>query len=130
MVPQDPRWWTDFAITTASVGTVVGWATFGCAIFAAKPHSSINEADHVVGKRRQGQMALILTTSFRSQHAQEAAPTRPGKQNGQPSRPFFLCHGAAPILARIAAAMVIAASSASAFDSRLVSARRSGASSK
>lgn len=34
MVPQDPRWWTDFAITTASVGTVVGWATFGCAIVA------------------------------------------------------------------------------------------------
>jgi hypothetical protein len=34
MAPQDPRWWTDFAITTASVGTVVGWATFGCAIVA------------------------------------------------------------------------------------------------
>jgi hypothetical protein len=34
LVPRDQQWWMEFAIVTASVGTVVGWATFGCAIVA------------------------------------------------------------------------------------------------
>lgn len=33
-IPRDPAWWTDFTITAAGVGTVVGGASYGCAIVA------------------------------------------------------------------------------------------------
>lgn len=34
LVPQDSKWWTDDTVSTVSVGVVVGWASFGCAVVA------------------------------------------------------------------------------------------------
>jgi hypothetical protein len=34
LIPRDQQWWMEFALVTAGVGTVVGWAAFGCAVVA------------------------------------------------------------------------------------------------
>jgi hypothetical protein len=34
LVPRESKWWKDFGVAAVGVGTVVGWASFGCAVVA------------------------------------------------------------------------------------------------
>jgi hypothetical protein len=34
LVPRESKWWREFGIAAVGVGTVVGWASFGCAVVA------------------------------------------------------------------------------------------------